>query len=230
MDKILRKYKTFIQLVRLPVAHLQFHERIHPENIRSIYRNYTRPHPRYKIIRHKTVGAALLDLDPLPSVQHYMERIKGKNCGAYHAKRARTRGYRVEHIDRNRYVDEIHAINTALEERQGRPMDAAYREKKLHYEALPHFRYYGMFNADGQLVAYANLGIFGNFAGFAQLMGIRNNDGIMHLLMVEIVTELIEQKQVRYIMYDTFFGANPGMQTFKTILGYQPYRARYSLQ
>jgi hypothetical protein len=229
MDKILRKYKTFIQLVRLPVAHLQFHERIHPENIRAIYRNYTRPHPRYKIIRHKTVGAALLDLDPLPSVQHYMERIKGKNYGAYHAKRARARGYRVEHIDRNRYVDEIHAINTALEERQGRPMDAAYREKKLHYEALPHFRYYGTFNADGQLVAYANLGILGNFAGFAQLMGIRNNDGIMHLLMVEIVTELIEQKQVRYIMYDTFFGANPGMQTFKTILGYQPYRARYSL-
>lgn len=230
MAKILQQYKMFMQLFRLPVAHLQFHEHIHPEHVRSIYRYYTKPHPRYKIIRHKTMGAALLDLEPLATPQHYLDRIKGKNNGAWHAKRARARGYRLAHIDRNRYVDDIHAINTALDQRQGRPMDAAYREKKLQYETMPHFRYYGLFNADGQLVAYANLGIYGNFAAFEQLIGIRNNDGIMHLLMVDIVTELIEQKQVRYLMYDTFFGAHPGMRTFKTILGFQPYRARYSLQ
>ena len=230
MDKILHNYKTLIQLFRLPVAHLQFHEHIHPEHIRATYRNYTKAHPRYKIIRHKTVGAALLDLDPLATPQHYLERIKGKNNGAWHAKRARARGYRVALIDSNRYIDDIHAINTALEQRQGRPMDAGYREKKLHFETLPHFRYYGLFNGEGKLVAYANLGIYGNFAGFAQLIGIRNNDGIMHLLVVDIVNELIEQKQVRYLMYDTFFGAHPGMRTFKTILGFQPYRARYSLQ
>jgi hypothetical protein len=230
MNKILHHYKTFIQLVRLPVAHLQFHQDIHPEHVRSVYRNYTRPHPRYKIIGHKTIGAALLDLDPLPSVQHYLERIKGKNNGAYHAKRARARGYRLAHIDRNHFVEEIHAINTSLDQRQGRPMDATYREKKLQFETLPHFRYYGVFSAEGKLVAYANLGVYGNFAGFAQLIGIRNNDGIMHLMMVDIVTEMIEQRQVRYIMYDTFFGAHPGMKTFKTILGFQPYRARYSLR
>ncbi|MGZ5200140.1 MAG: hypothetical protein ACXWC4_10265 [Telluria sp.] len=230
MDKILHHYKTFIQLFHLPVAHLQFHEHIHPEHIRSTYHYYTKPHPRYKIIRHKTIGAALLDLEPLPSVQHYLDRIQGKNHGAYHAKRARARGYRLAHIDRNQYVEEIHAINTSLDHRQGRPMDAAYRDKKLQFETLPHVRYYGLFNAGGKLVAYANLGIYGNFAGFVQLIGIRNNDGIMHLLMVDIVTEMIEQRQVRYIMYDTFFGAHPGMRTFKTILGFRPYRARYSLQ
>jgi hypothetical protein len=230
MNKILQQYKTLIQLIHLPVAHLQFHEDIHPEDIRSTYRNCTRPHPRYKVFRHKTMGAALLDLEALPSAQHYLEHIKGKNNGAYHAKRARTRGYKLAHIDRNQFIDEIHAINTSLEQRQGRPMDAAYREKKLRFETLPHFRYYGVFNADGKLVAYANLGIYGNFAGFAQLIGIRNNDGIMHLMIVDIVSEIIEQRHVRYIMYDTFFGAHPGMQTFKTILGFRPYHARYSLQ
>jgi hypothetical protein len=31
-------------------------------------------------------------------------------------------------------------------------------------------------------------------------------------------------------MYDTFFGAQPGMQSFKKILGFRPYRVRYALQ
>lgn len=230
MDKILQKYKMLIQLMRLPVAHLQFHERIAPDHIRSTYHYYTKPHPRYKIIRHKTVGAALIDLETLASPQQYLEQIKGKNGGAHHAKRARSRGYRTAEIDRNRYVDDIHAINTALDERQGRPMDRAYRDKQLHFETLAHFRYFGTFDAQGRLVAYANLGLYGNFGGFAQIIGLRNNDGFMHLLMVDIVSRFIEQGAVRYLMYDTFFGAHPGMQTFKKILGFRPYRAKYSLQ
>ncbi|GAB3465647.1 hypothetical protein GCM10027321_30970 [Massilia terrae] len=230
MDKILQQYKMLIQLMRLPVAHLQFHEHIDPGQIRATYHHFTRPHPRYKIIRHKTIGAALIDLESLSSPQQYLDQIKGKNGGAWHAKRARSRGYRVMEIDRNRYVDDIHAINTALEQRQGRPMDRAYRDKQSSFETLAHFRYFGMFNADGKLVGYANLGRFGNFGGFAQLIGLRNNDGFMHLLVVDIVSQLIEQREVRYLMYDTFFGAHPGMQTFKKILGFRPYRAKYSLQ
>lgn len=230
MDNILQHYKMMIQLMRLPVAHLHFHERIDPDHIRATYDYYTKPHPRYKIIRHKTVGAALIDFASLSTPQHYLELIKGKHNGAYHAKRARSRGYRSAEIDRNRYVDAIHRINTALEERQGRPMDRAYCDKQMHFDALAHFKYFGMFNADGQLVAYANLGVYGNFAAFSQIIGVRNNDGLMHLLMVDIVSQLIEQGSVRYLMYDTFFGAHPGMQTFKKILGFRPYRAKYSLQ
>ena len=82
----------------------------------------------------------------------------------------------------------------------------------------------------GRLVAYANIGRYGNFSAFSLLMGLRNNDGIMHLLVVDIVTRLIERQRVRYVMYDTFFGAQPGLQQFKRIVGFAPYRARYSLQ
>jgi hypothetical protein len=31
-------------------------------------------------------------------------------------------------------------------------------------------------------------------------------------------------------MYDTYFGASPGLKAFKTMLGFQPYRAKYSIQ
>ena len=42
------------------------------------------------------------------------EHIQGKNRGAYHAKRAKARGYVFREIDRNAHVDDIHAINTSL--------------------------------------------------------------------------------------------------------------------
>ncbi|MFC0252444.1 hypothetical protein [Massilia consociata] len=226
----LQHYNTLLEVIKLPKAELCFTQEIDPDDIKKTYRTYTKPHPRFKLIRHKTIGAALIDLSVFPDRQAYLDHIKGKNQGGYHAKRARNRGYAVQEIDRNNYVDDIHEINTSLDERQGRPMDQKYLEKREHFEKQKHFRYYGVLNSQGKLVAYANLGIYGNFAAFSQMLGIRNNDGIMHLLLTEAICRLIDDGQVRYVMYDTFFGAQPGLKTFKTILGFRPYRASYTLQ
>jgi hypothetical protein len=230
MNAILRHYDTLRQLLRLPVASLHFDQRIDPDDIARTYRYYTRRHPRYKIIANKTMGAALIDLGRYTDTPAYLEDIAGKNRGAWHAKRARTRGYVCTEIERNHHIDAIHAINTSLDERQGRRMDQKYLEKTTFFERQPHFSYYGVLNPEGKLVAYANIGRYGNFSAFSQLIGIRNNDGIMHLMIVDIVTRLLEQKQVRYVMYDTFFGAQAGLQQFKRVLGFAPYRVKYSLQ
>lgn len=218
------------KLIAMPVAHLHFLSRLEPVNVPSTYRSYTKRHPTYKMIQHKSWGAALIDLQQCPSRDAYLERIKGKNAGAYHAKRARTRGYYLGEIDRNDHIDAIHGINTSVEQRQGRPMDAHYQAKQQHFEQLQNHRSFGVFNPQHTLQAYATLGHFGNFSAFSQLIGYRNNDGIMHLMVSEIVHLLIDQGQVEYVMYDTFFGALPGLQQFKTILGFEPFRARYSLQ
>jgi hypothetical protein len=230
MSAILRHYDTLRQLLRLPVASLHFDSSIDPDDIPKTYRYYTRPHPRYKIIGNKTMGAALVDLGRYADTPAYLDDIGGRNRGAWHARRARSRGYLCTEIERNEHIDAIHAINTSLEQRQGRPMDEKYRDKVSRFERQPHFSYYGVMNAEGRLVAYANIGRYGNFSAFSQLIGIRNNDGIMHLMMVDIITRLLEQKQVRYVMYDTFFGALPGLQQFKRVLGFQPYRVKYRLQ
>ncbi|QYF93519.1 hypothetical protein KY495_23160 [Massilia sp. PAMC28688] len=217
-------------LLAMPVAHLRFERHLEPANVLSTYRYYTKRHPKYFVIGHKSWGAALIDLQQCTTRAAYLERIKGKNAGAYHARRARMRGYHLMEIDRNNYVDAIHDINTSVDQRQGRPMDAHYQEKQLHFEVLANYRCFGVFSAANELAAYATLGRFGNFSAFSQLMGYRNNDGIMHLLVSDIVGQLIDEGQVRYAMYDTFFGALPGLQQFKTMLGFEPYRARYSLQ
>lgn len=226
----MQHYNMFLEVIKLPRARLCFAECIDPADIRATYRNYTKPHPRYKIFGHKTIGAALIDLPLHPTRDAYLASIKGKNQGGYHARRARSRGYVVRDIDRNEYVDDIHAINTSLEMRQGRALDQKYRVKQERFEDQHHFHYWGVIHPDGRLVAYASLGIYGNFASFSQMMGIRNNEGIMHLLLSEAVCRLIDAGQVRYVMYDTFFGAQPGLRNFKTVLGFRPYRASYSLQ
>lgn len=225
-----RSCQLLAHLARLPVAQLVFQRSIAPVVIADTYRSFTRRHPKYKLVQYKSWGAALIDLAHCASVEHYFERIKGKNHGAYFAKKARGRGYVVREIDRNDHVDAIHDINTSAPERQGRPMDDNYLRKQEHFDNLPNFRYFGVFDAQGKLVAYCTLGWYGNFCAFGQLMGYRNNDGIMHLMIAEIVARLIEEGRVHYVMYDTFFGALPGLQQFKTILGFEPYRAIYRLQ
>ena len=230
MNLLSQHFATFKTLIRLPVARLQFDAAIEPVNVLSTYRYYTKRHPKYKLIQNKSWGAALIDLDRCHSRDSYLDLIKGKNCGAWHAKRARSRGYVLTQIDRNGHIDAIHDINNSVGERQGRPMDAKYQEKQSTYEALANFDYYGVLDAQGKLVAYATIGRYGNFSSFAQLMGYRNNDGIMHLMVSDIVARLIDQGCVRYVMYDTFFGALPGLRQFKTVLGFQPYRVQYSLQ
>ncbi len=230
LNALSRHCATAVQLARLPVAQLDFHRHIEPDTVEATYRLYTRRHPKYKLIQYKSWGAALIDLQACGSRAGYLERIKGKNNGAWHARRARARGYVLAEIDRNEHIDAIHAINTSVDLRQGRPMDDKYLEKQSRYERIANFHYYGVFDSAGKLVAYACIGRYGNFSAFSQLMGYRNNDGIMHLMVSDIVGLLIEQGAVRYVMYDTFFGALPGLRQFKTVLGFQPYRAKYRLQ
>lgn len=221
--------RMMLDVARLPVATLRFDTRYHPEDVRSTHRSFTRPHPRYKVIGHKQFGVALIDLRQLNGTVTY----PASGAASYVGK-ARKRGYRLSQIDRNDHVDAIHAINISLASRQGRPMDAHYQEKTASYEPQCHYRYFGVFDRREQLVAYCNMGRFGNFCAFAQLLGYRNNDGVMHLMIADIVSLLRTERQdgtgPDYLMYDTFFGAQPGLRQFKTLLGFTPYRVRYTLQ
>ncbi|MYM91857.1 hypothetical protein GTP91_32360 [Rugamonas sp. FT82W] len=228
-----RPFRLLLDVARLPVASLTFDPRLHPADVLDTHRRFTRPHPKYKLFGHKQLGVALIDLRRHPTPAAYLASITGRCGAAGYAGKARRRGYTLARIDRNEHIDAIHAINTSSASRQGRPMDERYQHKPARYEALSHFRYYGVFSKDGRLAAYCNVGHYGNFAAFSQLLGYRNNDGAMHLMVTDIVVELLLELHAghgpHYLMYDTFFGAKPGLRQFKTMLGFSPYRARYTL-
>lgn len=228
--KLAQLFDLAVDISRLPVASLEFRLDMNPDDVRRMHAHCTKPHPKYRIFQNKSVGAALIDLKSFAAPGDYMDRIKGRNWGEHHARKARKRGYTVTIIDRNDHIDALHEINTSLDERQGRQMDDAYRQKQTRYSPEKNYQYFGVFNSDGKLMAYSNLGVYGNFVAFDRLMGMRNNDGMMHLMLTEIVCRMIEHQRYGYLMYDTYFGASPGLQTFKKMLGFKPYRVKYSIQ
>jgi hypothetical protein len=229
-NKLSRLVDLFTSIARMPVANLEFRREFNPPHVERIYTHFTKRHPKYKIIPNKSLGAALVDLSRYRSREEYMGTIKGRNSAEHHARKAKGKGYMIVEIDRNRFIDEIHEINTSVEIRQGQPMDASYLQKQTYYNAEKNFKYYGAISATGKLMAYSELGFYGNFAAFNRVIGVRNNDGVMHLMVTEIICSLIENGAFTYLMYDTYFGASPGLQSFKTMLGFVPHRAKYTLQ
>ena len=231
INNLSRLLDLFMQVIKLPVARLCFYSDLNPDGVRSAYKYHTKRHPRYKVFQNKALGAALVDLTNFGTREEYINSINGgSKQGAGLAKKAKSRGYVFVEIDRNDFIDDIHEIHTSTETRQGRPMDASYLEKQCYYEPVKNFKYYGILNSKGKLMAYCSVEFYGNFAAFGRVIGHRNNDGIMHLLVTEIIGMIIDDGTLKYIMYDTYFGAKPGLKLFKTFLGFKPYRVKYSIQ
>lgn len=229
-SKLSQLFNLALDISRLPVAHLEFRLDLNPDAVRRMHAHFTKPHPTYKIFQNKSLGAALVDLKRFAGPDEYMANVKGRNSAGYYARKARSRGYEVVEIDKNHFLEDIHAINTSLDQRQGRPMPDAYRQKQTQFRLEKNYKYFGVLNGAGKLAAYSDVGLFGNFVAFDRLLGLRNNDGAMHLMVTEIICRMIDGRAYGYLMYDTFFGASPGLRTFKTMLGFEPYRAKYSLQ
>jgi hypothetical protein len=227
--ELARLFKLAIEIAQLPSAHLRFRLHINPVEILAAYKYYTKPHPRFRFFKNKSIGIALLDLRDFATPLEYLESVKKKDYAAYHGKRAKVRGYAMREIDRNAFIDEIYQINTSQAIRQGRPMADNYVRKKTSYQHRDNFKCFGAFNSEGRLVAYCNIAIFGNFAATDQLLGYKNADGVMYLLLAEIVCVLIEDRSLEYFMYDSYLGARPGMRNFKKRVGFKPYCVRYSM-
>ena len=227
--EISRLMRACAELHRMPRVQLEFDVDLHPEHIRATHQLFTKRHPRYRVIRNKTVGIALIDLRKFKTPEDYLDTVRKKDLAGFQARRASMRGYQVSRIDRNRFIDDIHAIHTSIDIRQGRPMDDAYLTKETAFEDHPHFSYFGTTDKTERLVGYCNVAVLGNFAATERVIGNKNNDGAMYLLLTEIICGLIEQKTVNYLMYDSYLGAQPGLRAFKRKLGFRPYLARYSL-
>lgn len=227
LSKLRNFLDLLVQIAKLPVAHLHFDLDVNHDDVLLTYKYFTKPHAKYKIFKNKSLGAALIDLGKISTREDY---INTNPRTMRNAKKAKLRGYIFCEIDRNNYIDEIHDINTSVEERQGRPMDPSYLEKTKYYEPVKNYKYYGLLSRDGRLTAYCNFGIYGDFALVSQLLGYRSNDGIVNLLMMEAICQYIGGSVIKYIMFDTYFGANTGLKEFKTIIGFKPYRVKYHIK
>jgi hypothetical protein len=227
ISKLLRLLRLSMQLSTLPVARLFFRQQPNPEPIRAAYKHFTGRHPKYKVFRNRSMGMALLDLSRFGNSFAYMEAVGERGHAGPQGRKATLRGYRVREIDRRAHLDAIADINRFPEQRQGRPLDPA--SPLLAGGDHGHLRCYGAFDKLGRLVAYCHVGFFGNFAAAEELVGYKNRDGVMYLMLTEIICQLIDEGKLEYFMYDAFLGARAGARKFKRRLGFEPYRVRYRL-
>ena len=234
MFKKIKYFLTlFVRIIKLPKVNIAFKNSSQAslENYKETYRYFTKAH-RYKIIKNKTIGVALIDLSDYKHFDDYYRSVNGKNSAAYYRRKALKRGYRFVEIDRNDFIDDIYEINTSAPVRQGKEMTQHYLQKPSNYIEQPNYRYFGVIDKEGKLRSYCNIAFYGEFSLIVSLLGHKNhlNDGIMYLMLTEVIKLMFDsyvQKGYKYIMYDTFIGATEGLKNFKKKLGFHPYRVKW---
>jgi hypothetical protein len=184
-------------------------------------------------IRRLSTAVALIDLSAYACFEDYRFSIRGKNSADYFKRRCEKKDYHFKSIDRNDYIDEIHAINNSLEERCGAKMGSAYSKKIQHYEN-ENILAYGVFTGD-KLVAYADLSISNELVKINRILGHGEylTDNIVYLLMFSIIEELVilsKTSEIKYFMYDSFWGNPRGLVLFKNRFKFLAYNINWKLK
>jgi len=152
------------------------------------------------------------------------------------AMRAMRLGYEARPISRADHLDDIHAINTSMPERQGRPMSPSYRERPtltpLPAYDCPRHRIdeHGVFAADGRLVAYLVMYVCGDLALVSQILGHADHlaSDVMYLLAVEAFRATLDRSGPVTVFYNRWDSGQDGLRYFKARLGFQPGRAEWA--
>jgi hypothetical protein len=197
---------------------------------RRLHAFFTRRH-RLKLIRNKTLGVELLEL---PYTMSDYERGSERQAFRTNRRRAMTLGYQYEVTDAAAQVDDLLRIHLSLPERQGRQMLTAYT-KRSDVEAYLQDRQHTSVvrDAEGSIQAYATVDVSGDLACISQIMGHGEHlrAGVMYLLLDGVIRGLLDDQpsSPRWLMYDMYFGAEPGLRYFKERLGFRPYRVRWRI-
>lgn len=194
---------------------------------RRIYRAFSARHHRFRFTRAKRWGVALIRL---PATMD--EYLAGSSRELLRRKRraAEKGGFRYAQVAAADHIDEILAINLSSPTRQGRSLPGYYLDRE-HVEETFRDRpmIHGILDPDGRLRAYAWVPRAGNFILFETLLGHADDleTGVMYLLMSEVIRSTIATRDQdgspEWAMYDTFWGAAPGLAYFKERLGFKSY-------
>jgi hypothetical protein len=201
------------------------------EEAETIHRGFTRRHPRFPITGAKRWGVALVRLpDTFDAYLHGCSDLVRRK-----RRRALARGYRFDMVRPLDFLDDIMLINESAPERQGRPMSAWYMDRErvaeTHRDNQP---ICGVLDTQGRLRAYAVVPTFGDASVLSVLLGHADDldAGVMYLLITEAIRLKIDERAATgsplWMMYDTFWGARPGLAYFKERFGFAPFTVTWT--
>ena len=53
-SKLSQLFNLALDISKLPVAHLEFHLDMNPDDVRHMHAYFTKPHPKYKVFQNKS--------------------------------------------------------------------------------------------------------------------------------------------------------------------------------
>ena len=201
---------------------------------REFYRDATRRHPRFPLVRHIEYGFAVCHLGD--DFDAYLGRIDASARRNY--KKSCRLGYTFGPVDYNAHLDDITEILRSADVRQGRPMPAAFFDGKAEAVRNPPSRsplhdypYFGI-TREGKLWAFASCLVAGELCSIQTIYGHSRHqpDGIVPMLIISMAGHMIENhKNVRYYAYGGYYGASETMQRFKKKFHFLPHRVAWKL-
>jgi hypothetical protein len=134
--------------------------------------------------------------------------------------------------ERNSRLNELFAINTSADFRQGK-MNESYFEfpKKMLPETCPaHFhKTFGAFAPNGEWIGYIDLRFCGEWASTYHILGHKQflqsckKGSLMVNLWFEMVRDILtNHPHVKYVFYHLMDVGNPGLQEWKKRVGLEP--------
>lgn len=196
------------------------------------YRDATRRHPKFPLIRNFEIGVAVCVLPE--DHEAYLRTIEG--AARRNIKKAQRLGYQFSRIEPNKWLGDIRDIHLSTDVRQG-PVRADVLRGPSAISDPPSnsnvhdYPYFGVLK-EGRCSAYASCLVAGEMISVGNLFGHADfmSDGVVPLLISEIVSYTYQNyPKVRYFVYDKYFGAGETARRFKKKFGFLPHRVTWSL-
>jgi hypothetical protein len=201
---------------------------------RDFYREATRRHPKFPLVRRLEYGFAVCHLGD--DYDAYLNQIDASARRNF--KKSCRLGYTFGRIDYNDYLDEITDILRSTDVRQGRPMPAKFFDERANPTKNPPSRSrlhdYPCFGIkrDGKIWAFATCLVAGELCSIQTIFGHSQHqpDGIVPMLIISIVNEIFENyPTVKYYTYGSYYGASDTMKRFKKKFHFLPHRVAWKL-
>lgn len=225
LERLRRRWERSMTVLRAPHVRIALHG---GAEARAAYRAFTARHRVFKMTAAKRWGVALVRLPA--SFDEYlaggsMEYLRRQR------RRAEKAGYRYARISPQAHLDAILEINRSTPTRQGRAMSGSYLDPDQVARAFAEDQpISAILDAGGRLRAYADVPVIGDAFVYSRILGHADDleRGVMYLLVSEVIREHIEAAgqgipTPSWAMYDTFWGASPGLAYFKERAGFRPY-------
>ena len=227
--KMIRDYKEgTIPLVNIHLGNSS------NQRINDWYNMLIKKHPIFGKYSANTIGLSLIDLTKINSFSDYEQSVRGKDYVSAKFTRCKNRGYTFREIDRNQHFDDIFEINNSAVMRQGKKMNENYIKKTNWYEPEEFTEYYGVFNKDGKLVSYIHILFADEVVFIFKLLGHDSflKDNIMYLMIYNTIERIFNKKEnsyknLKYIIYDSFFTNSEGLAFFKRRFRFSPYAVKW---